>query len=134
MADQVLERLLTRYPDRSLVIAADLLDPKARLVARRTLERVDASLFALHPRPIAETLSCVDPNGSNRADRSDLLWLLARAQRHISLPDEGGLARWMAERAHIHWHLESTSEPWPKQAKVISPPSFGSTPVWNFEY
>jgi hypothetical protein len=133
-ADRVLERLLARYPDRSLVIAADLADPRARRVARRALERAAAGLFALHPRPIGDTLARVDPDGTRRAERRDLLWLVARAERHVALPGEGDLARWMAERAEIRWHLGPAPAPQPEHARVIHVPPGGGAPVWNFEY
>lgn len=134
LTDQVLHRLLARYPDHSLVIAADLADPRARLVARRALERAGAQLLALHPRPIAETLARTDPDGSNRSARRDLLWLLARAERHIPLPGEGEIARWLAARAHIHWHLGPACAPAPEKARVVSLPVGGGPPLWNFEY
>jgi len=71
LADQALERLVRRYPDRSLVLAATLAGPASRLLVRRALEQHEAGLFLLCPQPLAETLA----QQPHERSRRDLLWL-----------------------------------------------------------
>ena len=97
LAMQVLERLVARYPDRSLVIAATLAEPASRLVARLALDQAGAGLFLLCARPLGETLA----DQPDTAARLDLLGLATRAQQRIALPGPGELGRWIEERAGI---------------------------------
>lgn len=97
LIDQVLERLLARYPDRSLVLASTLADPCARLVVRRALDTAGAGLFLLCPRPLSETLAAQPDVGARR----DLLEIAARAERRIGLPGPGQLEHWLSQRAEI---------------------------------
>lgn len=129
LADQALDRLVARYPDRSLVVASTLADPRVRLVARRALERMGAALWLLCPRPIAEVLDAQPDLGTRR----DLLWLVARAERRIALPSEGELGRWLAERAEIILALGPgpSAVAGPKSVR-LDPGARG--PDWGFEY
>jgi hypothetical protein len=129
LADQVLERLDARYPDRSLVVASTLADPRTRLVARRALERTGAALWLLCPRPIVEVLGTQPDAGTRR----DLLWLVARAERRISLAGEAELGRWLAERAEIILALGPgpSAAPGPKSVR-LDPGTRGLD--WGFEY
>jgi hypothetical protein len=128
-AGEVFGRLLARYPDRALVLAADLGDGFVRRVAREGLERFGVALFALHARPVAATLASQPDN----AERHDLLWLLARAERHIPLPAPGESGRWLAERAEIRWNLGAEAPTRPG-LKVIHTPADGGEIAWGFEY
>ncbi len=97
LARDVLERLLARYPDRSLVLAATLTDPAARLVARLALDLAGAALFLLCARPLTQTLADVPDDPA----RLELLGLAARAERRISLPGPGEPTRWLETRTAI---------------------------------
>jgi hypothetical protein len=129
LTDQILRRLLLRYPERALVLAADLGDPRVRAVARRGLERAGAALFALHPRPIADTLAA-QPDA---AARRDLLWLLARAERQIALPGPGETQRWLATRAEILVGLGQGAVPL-EAAKLVRADPHSARLEWSFEY
>lgn len=129
LADQALVRLLARYPDRSLVIASTLAGPGARLVVRRALERAGAGLFLLLPRPIGELLA----GQPDAESRRDLLALVARAERRISLDGEPELGRWLVERAEILLTLGSESAPVGAHKRIrLDPDRRG--PGWSFEY
>jgi hypothetical protein len=129
LADQVLERLVARYPDRSLVIAATLADPRARLVARRALQRAGAALYLLLPRPIGELLAG-QPEGQ---PRRDLLELVARAERRIALDGESELERWLALRAEILLQLGSAqASDWARKRVLLD--AAKGEPQWSFEY
>jgi hypothetical protein len=129
LTDPILGRLLARYPERALVLAADLGDPMVRSLVRRGVERAGAALFALHPRPIPETLAAQ----ADAAARRDLLWLLARAERHIALPGPGETQRWLADRAEILVALgEGAALPEAKKQVHVDPPS--GRLEWSFEY
>ncbi|MGE5155133.1 MAG: RyR domain-containing protein [Bdellovibrio bacteriovorus] len=129
LADQALDRLLERYPDRSLVVASTLADPRVRLVARRARERTGAALWLLCPRPIAEVLGA-QPDADARRD---LLWLVARAERRIALPSGGELGRWLAERAEIILALGPGPSAAPGLKSVRLDPSARRLD-WGFEY
>lgn len=95
--DQVVNRLCARYPDRALVIASTLAGPGGRLLARRARQLADAGLFLLCPGPVSGLLDA-QPGADARLD---CLGLIAVASRRISLPGEGEVERWLAERAEI---------------------------------
>ena len=130
--DQVLQRLLARYPDRGLVIAATLADPTSRLVARRALRLADAELFLLAPRPLSTVLA-TQPDADARRD---LLSLVARAERRIPLAAEGALERWLAARAEILVRFDEAPGESGQEAvarkQVRVDPDRGL--AWNFEY
>ena len=128
---------MARYPDRSLVIASPLADPASRLFAWHALGRAGAGLFLLCPRPLAETLA----RQPDEAARLDLLGLLTRTERRISLPGQGdgedALEHWFAQRGEIRLYLgsapgrgEAESSP-PK--RVLLDPVAGRID-WGFEY
>jgi hypothetical protein len=102
LVDRMLARLLARYPDRGLVIAATLNDGGSRLIARRALESADAALFLLCPQPISEMLALQPDDQARRS----VLQLAARAERRIPLPDPGDVRRWLDARAEILVVLE----------------------------
>jgi len=127
--EQVLDRLAARYPDRTLVVAATLAAPGARLITRLALERAAAGLFLLCPQPIADTLAAQPDDAARR----DLLALIARAERRISLPAPGELARWFARRADIQ--LVMGSDPLENTAaKRILLDPVERRVDWNFDY
>ena len=130
--DQVLQRLLARYPDRGLVIAATLADPASRLLARRALQLADAGLFLLGPRPLSESLAA-QPDADARRE---LLSLVARAERRIPLPADGALAAWLAARAEILVRFDVAPGEGGQGAatrkQVRIDPDRGL--AWNFEY
>ncbi|WP_295393344.1 RyR domain-containing protein [uncultured Thiodictyon sp.] len=129
LATQVCERLVARYPDRSLIIAGTLADPAARLVARIALERAGAGLFLLCPRPLAETLAAQP----DEASRRDLLGLLTQAERRIALPGAGELERWFTTRAEIGICLGTAPTPAQTAKQVILDP-LAEQVEWGFEY
>lgn len=129
LAERTLERLVLRYPDRSLVLASTLEDAASRLIARLALDRYEAGLFLLCPRPLAETLDA-QPDA---AARRDLLELVARAERRVPLAGEGELARWLSERAEIAILAgEQTAGEAPRRRVRLDPAR--REPEWGFEY
>lgn len=129
LADQALDRLVARYPDRSLAIASTLADPRARLVVRRALERAGAVLFLLLPRPVGELLG----EQPDARARRDLLDLVARAQRRIALGGEAELGHWLGERAHISLELGASPGGVTARKRVRLDPLRGRL-EWGFEY
>ncbi|MBK5964830.1 Ryanodine receptor Ryr [Thiocystis minor] len=125
----VLERLVARYPDRALVLAATLADPATRQVMRQALDQTDAGLFWLLPRPVDELLAA-QPDA---AARLDLLELAARAERRIALDGEGELARWFAARAEIVIALGAIA-PMAEPARRVTLSTGWAGLDWNFEY
>jgi len=133
LVDQVLGRLAARYPERGLVIAAALFDGASRLLARRALERLDAGLFLLCPRPLSETLQA-QPDADARRE---LLALVARAERRVALPGDAALRRWLDERAEIRVELGApdprtadSRDDGRKRVRVDAQQGL----EWNFEY
>ncbi|WP_295454413.1 RyR domain-containing protein [uncultured Thiodictyon sp.] len=129
LAAQVLERLVARYPDRSLVIAGTLADPAARLVTRIALEQAGAGLFLLCPQPLRETLA----TQPDEAARLDLLGLLTHAERRIALPGAGELEHWFATRAEIRICLGTAPAAAGAAKRVVLDP-LGGQVEWGFEY
>lgn len=129
LVDQALERLIARYPDRALAIASTLADPRARLVVRRALDRAGAALYLLLPRPIGALLA---EQPDDRA-RSDLLGLVARAERRIALIGEADLGRWLAERAEVSLCLGSPMAASVARKQVRLDAGSGRL-EWGFEY
>lgn len=126
---QVLERLVTRYPDRALVVAATLRDATIRQLVRQALEQAGARFFWLLPEPIGELLA-LQPD---RAARLDLLALAARAERRIALAGDAELARWCAERAEILCLLGRGPVPSAPARRVELVRAWQGA-SWNFEY
>lgn len=129
LADQALDRLVARYPDRSLVIASTLADPRSRWVVRRALERAGAALFLLLPRPIEALLG----EQAEQRERLDLLGLAARAERRINLDGAAGVEAWLAERAEIILSLGAGSVAGSARKHVLLDPRLGRL-KWGFEY
>ena len=129
LALRVLERLVARYPDRSLVIAAQLAEPASRLVARLALERAGAGLFLLCGRPLTETLAAQP----DETARLDLLALVTRAERRIALPGAGELDRWIEQRAGIRLCMGPVATAPGTVKHVMLDPVTGRTD-WGFEY
>ena len=103
LATALRERLRERYPDRALVIAATLADPRERTLIRELMQGDEpAGLFLLLPRPLSHLLDGLNPPAARR----DFLTLLARAERRISLRGETELAAWFARRAEIQLVLD----------------------------
>ncbi|MBK1718881.1 RyR domain-containing protein [Thiocystis violacea] len=125
----ILERLVSRYPDRALILATSLRHPEARRFARLSLDVADAGLFWLLPGRLDALLESLP----DRAARSDLLALGARAERRVCLGGEAELERWIADRAEIALVL---GEPRPagRPAKQVVLSSAGQPPEWSFEY
>ncbi|WP_373507855.1 RyR domain-containing protein [Thiocapsa sp.] len=130
LADQALDRLVARYPDRALVLASTLTDRRARELVRRAMERDQGvGLFLLLPRPLSRVLAdLTDPH-----DRRDLLTLAARAERRIGLDGETDLATWLSERADISLILGDRVPAGVVEKRVRLDPG-GSGLDWNFEY
>ena len=129
LADQALERLLGRYPDRSLVLASTLADPRARQIVRRALDSAGAGLFLLCPRPLAETLAA-QPDAPARRD---LLELAARAERRIGLPGPGQPEHWLSRRSEIILSLGPDSVDIGIDKRVVLD-SARRRLEWSFEY
>jgi hypothetical protein len=128
LAEEVLERLVARYPDRSLVLAATLAGAASRAIVRRGIEAFGAGLFLLAERPLGETLAA-QPDA---AARRDLLGLVAQAERRIALPDPDALAAWFAERAEIELRIGAPA-PNPAAKGVRIDLARGCV-AWGFEY
>jgi hypothetical protein len=129
LADQALNRLSARYPDRSLIVASTLADPRARLAARRALDRAGAGLWLLCPRPISDLLR----DQPDDRTRRDLLDLVARAERRFTLPGEGELGRWFSERAEIILTLGAEPPETRAPKTICLDPDRGSL-EWSFDY
>ncbi|WP_020503149.1 RyR domain-containing protein [Lamprocystis purpurea] len=129
LAEQVLDRLAARYPDRTLVFAATLAEPGARLITRLALDRAAAGLFLLCPQPIAHTLAAQPDDAARR----ELLELMARAERRISLPAPGELTRWFARRADIQLVVGSGPLENAGAKRVLLDPVERRVD-WNFDY
>ncbi|NEX18139.1 MAG: Ryanodine receptor Ryr [Halochromatium sp.] len=93
---RALTRLVARYPDRALIIAAALDDPAARAFVRIATDEWGAGFFLLLPQPLPRVLG-----GLDAAAGLQVLSLVARAERRILLPDPGDLERWLEQRAEI---------------------------------
>jgi hypothetical protein len=130
LADQVLDRLVARYPDRALVLASTLTDRRARALVRRAMEREQGvGLFLLLPRPLSRVLAELpDPH-----DRRDFLTLAAQAERRIGLDGETELATWLSARADISLILGDRVPAGVVDKRVRLDPG-GSGLHWNFEY
>lgn len=129
LLDQLLERLLTRYPDRALILASTLGAATARQVVRRAVETAGAGLFLLCPHPLQQTLDAQPDD----AARHELLALAARAERRISLPGDGELDRWLAERAEILLDLGERAASAGSRKRVLADTTENRL-VWTFEY
>ncbi len=127
--ERVLERLLTRYPDRALIVAAALSHPDVRATVRQAMERAEAGFFWLLPGPV-DTVLADQPDAPAR---SDLLALAARAERRIMLDGEDALERWFAARSEIVLTL-GVQEHRAAPRKRIGLLQGASMPSWNFEY
>jgi hypothetical protein len=129
-ADRMLTRLSARYPDRALIVATTLGDAFSRCLAAEALAR-GGGLFVLCPRPLAQTLDAI----RETAVRRDLLRLVARAERRISLEGDDALLRWLGVRAEIvicaaAAAAEAEAEVPAKRVRLL--PDGGIE--WGFEY
>ncbi|RKT45007.1 RyR domain-containing protein [Thiocapsa rosea] len=130
LADQALDRLVARYPDRALVLASTLTDRRSRELVREVLDREQGvGLFLLLSRPLGQVLAELpDPH-----DRRDFLTLTARAERRIGLNGETDLATWLSERADISLILGDRVPAGVVEKRVrLDPGGLGLD--WNFEY
>lgn len=129
LADRALDRLVARYPDRALVVASTLADPRARLVVRRALERVGAGLHLLLPMSVGALLG-MQPDAMARRD---FLELVARAERRISLDGAAEADLWLADRADIIMSLGSQPASTRARRQIRLDPG-RREPEWSFEY
>ncbi|MFP4063325.1 MAG: RyR domain-containing protein [Halochromatium sp.] len=93
---QALRRLVARYPDRALVVAAALDDPNARRFTELATAEFGASLFVLLRQPLPVLL-----DGLEAPARRQMLALLTQAERRIALPEPNAFERWLEARAEI---------------------------------
>jgi hypothetical protein len=130
LADQALDRLVARYPDRALVLASTLTDRRSRELVRQAMEREQGvGLFLLLPRPLGHVLAdLADPH-----DRRDFLTLAARAERRIGLKGETELDDLASARADISLILGDRVPAGAVEKRVRLDPK-GSGLDWNFEY
>lgn len=126
---QVLERLVSRYPDRALVVAATLGDATVRHLVRQATEQAGAAFFWLQPEPVGDLLAAQP----DRAARLDLLALGARAERRIALAGNAELTRWFAERAEILCLIGKCPAP-PAPRKRVELVRAWQGVSWNFDY
>ncbi|MEA3641071.1 MAG: RyR domain-containing protein [Lamprobacter sp.] len=130
---RVLTRLASRYPDRALVIAASLEAPVARQCVEMATDEFGAGYCLLLPRPLPSLLA-----GLEDAARLQVLALVARAERRISLSQAGDLERWLEQRAEILVELgaaERGGEGVPAVRKRVRvAPKAGIGLEWSFEY
>jgi len=124
------DRLTSRYPDRALICAATLIDPRERTALRWLLEHdPDLGLFLLLPRPLGAILTGLP----DQAARRDYLSLVARAERRISLEGEEGVATWFSRRAEISLIL-GDGLPAGVGDKQVRLDAAGGGLAWSFEY
>jgi hypothetical protein len=129
-ADQALDRLIARYPDRVLVLASTLRDRRAREVVKRALARESGiGLFLLLPRPLDRMLADLPDQPSRR----EFLTLVAGAERRIGLQGEEQLADWLSRRADISLILGDRVPAGTAPKRVLVDPA-GVGLDWNFEY
>jgi hypothetical protein len=127
---KLLDRLRSRYPDRSLVICGTLTRAPDRQIARMALDEAEATLMLLCPRPVAETLDA-QPDADHRRD---LLELIARAERRVPLDGPAALVRWQLERADILVRL-APGPPVPDAGgKQVHIDAAAGRLHWGFEY
>jgi hypothetical protein len=129
LADQALERLVRRYPDRGLVLAATLTGAVSRRIVRRAVAHYGAGFFLLCPRPLGDTLALQPDDGARRG----LLALAARAERRIQLDGPRGLARWFDERAEILMVTGADLKTGESRKRVLIDQDAGRL-EWTFEY
>jgi len=129
LTDEALERLVARYPDRALVIASTLAEPRSRLVVSRALERTDACLYLLCPQPIDEVLH----RQPDDRGRRDLLELASRAKRRIPLAGHEALQQWFSRRAEIILAVGAGATAARARKQVLLDPARGRL-EWGFEY
>jgi hypothetical protein len=130
LADQAFDRLVSRYPDRALVLASTLIDQRSRELVRQAMDReVGVGLFLLLPHPLTETLADLPELSARR----DFLTLAARAERRISLKGDAELATWLSERAQISLILGDRMPAGPGGKRVLLDPG-GRGIEWSFEY
>jgi hypothetical protein len=130
LADQAIDRLISRYPDRALVFASTLTDPRARALIGRAMGRErGVGLFLLLPRPLSRILAEL----SDSQDRRDFLTLAARAERRIGLKGDTELTTWLSKRAHISLIL-GDRVPAGVVDKRVRLDTDGPGLNWNFEY
>jgi hypothetical protein len=129
LVDETLQRLVQRYPDRSLVLASTLASAQARLVVGRAIDHFESGLFLLCPRPLSDTLAAQPDEGSRR----ELLRLVASAERRIGLSGGAELERWLAERTEIDLLLGAAPAVGTTRKQVGVDSATGG-PRWNFEY
>lgn len=128
---RLLSRLARRYPDRALIIASSLEDPIQRRFAQMACDERGAGFFLLLPRPLPDLL-----DGLDQQARLQVLGLVARAERRISLSGAGELERWLDQRAEILVELSaahrfSEQAPGPRKRVRIEPETGLD---WSFEY
>lgn len=129
LVDDVLQRLVGRYPDRTLVLASTLEGEASRLLVRRALSDFETGLFLLCPRRLSQTLAAQ----STERERHDLLGLAARAERRIGLAGEEGLDDWYARRAEIRLFPCTETNACTGAKSVLLDPRTGRA-AWSFEY
>lgn len=93
---QALKRLVARYPDRTLVVAAALDDPNARRFAELATAEFGARFFVLLRQPLPALLGGLEARARRQA-----LALLTKAERRIALPGPNALEHWLEARAEI---------------------------------
>ncbi|NBC47862.1 MAG: Ryanodine receptor Ryr [Gammaproteobacteria bacterium] len=129
---RALARLVARYPDRALIIAASPADPFTRCLVRLAIDEFGAGFFLLIDRPLSRLLEYGDPG--DRGVRVQTLALMGRAERRIQLIQPGALQRWLDQRAEIlvelGQHDPTTSVGERKRLRID--PADGLD--WNFEY
>jgi hypothetical protein len=130
LADDALERLSSRYPDRSLVVASTLTSAASRLLVRRAVEHHEAGLFLLCHRPLSEVLGA-QPNAQARRD---LLALTARAERRVPLTGSDTPEVWLDQRAEIRVLLGAMKETNDERSKRVWIDTARRSPEWSFEY
>jgi hypothetical protein len=129
VAGLALQRLVRRYPDRSLVLASTLARPSSRVIVRLAMERFAAGLFLICERPISDTLAAQPSPPARR----DLLELAARAERRVCLGPPRTAADWFARRAEILL-LGDPAFPRERPAKRVVLATASGDPAWSFEY
>lgn len=135
---RALARLVARYPDRALIVAASASDAEAMRCVRLAVDSFGAGFFLLLDSPLPSLLEDLAP-----PRRLQTLALLSRAERRIQLAGSAALRRWLDDRAEILIELgdgsksESGDEapadrPLPERKQVRIDPAHGLD--WSFEY
>ncbi|MGR9106858.1 MAG: RyR domain-containing protein [Gammaproteobacteria bacterium] len=139
-ADSIFERLIERYPDRTLVLAIDPADACQRFLAKQAVEHHRGALWSL----LGDSIDRLLTGHESESQRVGFLEILAWSERRIPLTGPEEITRWMRTRADVVMILQPnfTGRPagegrqdaaFADLRRVWLDPESG-TAGWSFEY